>query len=148
MGLGFEFEMTGRQNIKMAMLYNNTLYKYSKELEQEVIDFTELGDKIDVPLKIYSSGMLSRLAFATSIMQHGDILLLDEVFAAGDKHFIEKSISAMKKKIDASQICIVVTHDQNIVREMCTRAILLQNGAIIADDTVEKVLQIYNQGSQ
>ncbi|MEM6338681.1 MAG: ATP-binding cassette domain-containing protein [Pseudomonadota bacterium] len=147
MGLGVEPEFTGRQNIKILMLYNNMLDKYSKEFEEKVIDFSELGEKIDQPLKNYSSGMLSRLAFSTCIFQNPDILLLDEVFAAGDGKFISKSLEFMKNKINTVPITILVSHQEEIVREHCNRCILVKDGRIIKDGSPDKILPLYNSGN-
>lgn len=147
MGLGVEPEFTGRQNIKILMLYNNMLDKYNKEFEQKVIDFSELGAKIDQPLKNYSSGMLSRLAFSTCIFQNPDILLLDEVFAAGDGKFITKSLEFMKNKINSVPITILVSHQENIVREHCNRCILIKDGKIVKDGTPNELIPLYNSGN-
>lgn len=143
MGVGFEQEQTGRDNIKMLMLYNNMLDKYNKEIEQEIIDFSELGKKIDLPIKIYSSGMLARLAFSTSIFQNPQILLLDEIFATGDSYFVEKSLNLMKNKFRNTPISIIVTHQENIVKENCTRCILLRDGNIVGDGKPSEIFKIY-----
>jgi lipopolysaccharide transport system ATP-binding protein len=147
MGLGVEPEFTGRQNIKILMLYNNMLDKYNVEFEQRVIDFSELGEKIDQPLKNYSSGMLSRLAFSICIFQDPDILLLDEVFAAGDGKFIEKSLKLMKDKINTVPITILVSHQEDIIRKHCNRCILVKNGRIIDDGEPDRIISIYNSGN-
>lgn len=143
MGIGFEPEMTGRQNIELALVYNGIIDRYSKDLEEEIIEFSELGEKIDWPLKTYSSGMLSRLAFSISIMQDPDILLLDEVFAAGDQHFLNKALVRMKDKFFSSPISILVSHQHDLIREICNRCIYLENGRIIDDGTPEDVLTRY-----
>lgn len=145
MGVGFEQEQTGRDNIKMLMLYNNMLDKYNKETEQEIIDFSELGKKIDLPIKNYSSGMLARLAFSTSIFQNPQILLLDEVFATGDNYFVEKSLNLMKNKFRNTPISIIVTHQENIVKENCTRCILLRDGNIVGDGKPSEIFKIYTR---
>ena len=147
MGLGVEPEFTGRQNIKILMLYNNMLDKYNKEFEQKVIDFSELGEKIDQPLRNYSSGMLSRLVFSTCIFQNPDILLLDEVFAAGDGKFITKSLEFMKNKINTVPITILVSHQEAIVREHCNRCILVKNGRIVKDGKPDELIPLYNSGN-
>lgn len=144
MGVGFEQEQTGRENIKMLMLYNNMLDKYSKDIEQEIIDFSELGNKIDLPIKNYSSGMLSRLAFSVSIFQNPQILLLDEVFAAGDSYFIEKSLNLMKNKFKNTPISIIVSHQEEIIKDNCNRCILLHDGNIIEDGNPLEIFKIYN----
>ncbi len=146
MGVGFELEQTGRENIKMLMLYNNMLSKYSKELEQEIIDFSELGNKIDLPVKNYSSGMLARLFFSVSAFQDSDILLLDEIFAAGDSYFVEKSTNFMKNKLKNISILILVSHQENIIKDNCNRCVLLKDGSIIADGNPNEILKIYNNG--
>ncbi|HJD64011.1 MAG TPA: ATP-binding cassette domain-containing protein [Rickettsia endosymbiont of Sericostoma sp.] len=146
-GIGFELEQTGRENIKMLMLYNNMLSRYSKELEQEIIIFSELGSKIDLPVKNYSSGMLSRLAFSVSVFQDADILLLDEIFATGDSYFVEKSTNFMKNKLQNIPILILVSHQENIIRDNCNRCILLKEGSIIADGNPSEILEIYNSGN-
>ncbi|WP_419235056.1 ABC transporter ATP-binding protein [Rickettsia endosymbiont of Nabis limbatus] len=143
MGVGFEQEQTGRDNIKMLMLYNNMLDKYNKEIEREIIDFSELGSKIDLPIKNYSSGMLARLAFSTSIFQDPQILLLDEIFATGDSCFVEKSLKLMKNKFRNTPISIIVTHQENIVKENCTRCILLRDGNIVGDGKPSEIFKIY-----
>ena len=144
MGLGFEPELSGRHNIKLAMVYNNLLPTYSKALEEQIIEFSELGDRIDLPLKGYSSGMVSRLAFSISMLQRPDILLLDEVFAVGDSHFVEKAKKVMKENLVNTPVAILVSHSEAMIKEMCNRAILLKDGKIIADGTPDEIYKIYN----
>jgi lipopolysaccharide transport system ATP-binding protein len=145
MGIGFELEISGRDNIKLALVYTNMLGLYSKELEEEIIAFSELGEKIDWPVKTYSSGMVSRLAFSISTIQDPDILLLDEVFAAGDQHFLHKAIKRMEDRFFSSSISVLVSHQHDLIRRICNRCILLENGRIIEDGKPEKVLKIYEE---
>lgn len=147
MGIGIEPELTGRQNIKILMLYNNMLDKYNKEIEKSIIDFSELGDKIDWQVKNYSSGMLARLTFSASIFQTPDILLLDEVFAAGDQHFIKKAINFMAQKINSVPITILVSHQIDLIKKYCNRVLLLKNGSIVEDGCPDKICQIYLSGN-
>ena len=147
MGLGIEPDFTGRQNIKILMLYNNTLNNYNKEIEEKIINFSELKEKIDLPINTYSSGMISRLSFSVSIFQNSDILLLDEIFAAGDGRFVDKSLKFMKEKIHATPIVILVSHQEQIIREYCNRAILMKSGNIIADGNPDEILSLYNSQS-
>lgn len=144
MGLGFEPEMTGRGNIKLCMLFNKIIDKYSLELEKKIIEFSGLEEKIDWPVKIYSSGMLARLAFSVSIFQEPEILLLDEVFATGDSEFIARSKTAMQNKFKQVPIAILVSHQEDLIIEMCNRALLLENGTIIADGAPQEILSIYH----
>jgi lipopolysaccharide transport system ATP-binding protein len=142
-GVGFDFEMTGRQNIKNALVYNYSLEYYSQKIEDEIISFSELGNKIDLPMKIYSSGMISRLAFSVSIIQDSDILVIDEVFATGDSYFTEKSQSKMSEKISNSKICIMVSHDISMMEKFCNRGILVNSGEIEFDGSVEECVAKY-----
>lgn len=143
MGIGFEPDMTGRENIELALVYNGIIDQYTQNLEEEIIEFSELGEKIDWPLKTYSSGMLSRLAFSISIMQDPEILLLDEVFAAGDQHFLNKALVRMKDKFFASPISILVSHQHELIREICNRCVYLENGRIIDDGKPDVILAKY-----
>lgn len=145
MGIGFDPELSGRKNIKLALVYSNMLSLYTKELEEEIIEFSELGSKIDLPLKGYSSGMLSRLAFSISMMQHPDILLLDEVFAVGDAHFVEKAKKVMRAKFMKAPIAVLVSHSEEMVKEMCDKAVLLKNGEIVDIDTPTAIYAQYNK---
>lgn len=147
MGLGFEYELTGRQNIKVLALYNNMISVYSKSFEERVIDFAELGSKIDLPIKYYSSGMLARLAFSVSLFQKPDILLLDEVFAVGDAGFVEKSLNTMKDKFGETPISVLVSHQEYIVKENCSRCVLLKDGSIIFDGSADEAFKIYDGGN-
>jgi lipopolysaccharide transport system ATP-binding protein len=143
MGAGFEPEMSGRANIKLSFAYRGKLRNYSKALEKDIIDFAELGEKIDLPLKTYSSGMGARLGFASVIFQDPDILLMDEIFATGDAGFIEKSQRLLRKKVDSVSISIMVTHMTNDFTSLCNRFILIHNGRIINEGSSKEVLGQY-----
>ena len=145
MGFGMEYEMTGRQNIKLMMVYSDMLDLYTPELEQQIIEFSELGEKIDWPVKAYSSGMLSRLTFSVNLYQKPDILLLDEIFAAGDNHFVHKSVSVMKDKFLSTPISILVSHQEELVKEICNKVFLLKNGTIVESGTPNEIFKIYNR---
>lgn len=143
MGAGFEAEMSGRYNIKLSYAYRGKLREYSKEIEQTIIEFSELGEKIDLPLKTYSSGMVARLAFASAIFQDPDVLLLDEIFATGDAGFIEKSQNILRKKVDNVSIAIMVNHSPNEFTDLCNRFILMDKGRIINEGTRKEILHQY-----
>ncbi|MDX1924789.1 MAG: ATP-binding cassette domain-containing protein [Rickettsiaceae bacterium] len=145
MGFGHEHEMTGRQNIKLMMVYGGMLELYNKELEEKIIEFSELGEKIDWPVKAYSSGMISRLTFSVNLFKSPDILLLDEIFAAGDQHFVNKSLKAMREKFLNTPISIFVSHQESLIKEMCNVAYLLKDGEIIESGSPDYVLNIYNK---
>ena len=143
MGAGFEPEMSGRYNIKLSYAYRGKLRDYSKTIEQTIIDFSELGEKIDLPLKTYSSGMRGRLAFASAIFQDPDILLLDEIFATGDAGFIDKANGILRKKVDNVSIAIMVNHDSNEFTDLCNRYVLMHQGRIINEGTRKDILSQY-----
>ncbi len=145
MGFGMEYEMTGRQNIKLMMVYNNMLDLYTKELEDAIIEFSELGEKIDWPVKTYSSGMLSRLTFSVNLYQKPDILLLDEIFAAGDSHFVHKSLKVMKDKFLNTPISILVSHQEDLIKEVCNKVFYLKQGEIVAEGSPEEIYRQYNR---
>lgn len=147
-GIGFDPEMSGRQNIKNALIYNYSLEYYSKRIEDEIIAFSELGDKIDLPIKIYSSGMIARLAFSVSIIQDSDILVIDEVFSTGDSCFNQKSQLKMSEKISNSKICIMVSHDILMIEKFCNRAVLLDSGEIEFDGSLEECVTRYKNKLQ
>jgi lipopolysaccharide transport system ATP-binding protein len=143
LSVGFEPDATGRENITYRGLLLGETPKGVKEKEQAIIDFADIGDFIDFPLKTYSAGMMVRLAFAISTSINGDILLLDEILAAGDAGFQEKAKKRMQELIDEARIIVVVSHDMAAIRRICTRAIYLRGGKLIADGNVDDVIKEY-----
>ena len=139
----FDFELSGRDNIYLHGAYIGHSPREIKAIEQEVLDFAEIADFIDVPVKYYSSGMIARLAFAISTMLHAEILLLDEVFAVGDGYFVHKAIDRMKALINKSQILVMVSHNVDQLREICNRIIWLHEGRIVGDGNVQDMLAAY-----
>ncbi|MCJ7856665.1 ABC transporter ATP-binding protein [Lachnospiraceae bacterium NSJ-143] len=143
LAVGFEIDATGRENIAYRGLLLGESPKSIKEKTQEIIEFAELGEFIDYPVKSYSSGMIVRLAFAISTMIKGDILLLDEVFGAGDAKFMQKAKKRIMGLIETAKILVFVSHDFNAVRELCNRAIWLDHGEVKMDGDVETVINEY-----
>jgi lipopolysaccharide transport system ATP-binding protein len=143
MGVGFDPELTGRENIKVGLIYSGRFFDYSEELEREMIAFTELGENIDRPMKGYSSGMRARLCFAVSLFQQPDILLLDEVFATGDASFVEKARSSMAHKFSTVPIALLVTHSIDLISQFCNRCIWMESGRILEDGQPETVIAQY-----
>lgn len=142
-GAGFHPEFTGRENIYL----NGAILGYDKSImqsiEKEVTKFAELEEFIDTPVKYYSTGMYMRLAFSLATAVHPDILVLDEIFAGGDASFMKKAQERMRLMIDNAKIMIMVSHDAELVRQMCNRVIWLNHGEIIADGNVNDVLDEY-----
>lgn len=142
LGVGFNPDLTGRENVYL----NGALLGFSnKEMDamyDEIVDFAELRDFMDQKLKNFSSGMQVRLAFSIAIRAKGDILLLDEVLAVGDAEF-QKKCNEYFATIKNKQTIILVTHDMNSIRKFCTRAILIEKGKVELDSTPEKVAKAY-----
>ncbi len=145
LGAGFNQKYTGRQNI----YYKGLLMGMSKEdvdkIIDDIIDFCELGDYFDLPLYMYSSGMSARLGFALAIFAEHDILIVDEVFAVGDKNFREKSAKKMRELFTSGKSIIFASHSDNQIREFCNRAIFIDDSKIVVDGTVEEALSAYNK---
>lgn len=140
LGLGFEPEATGRENIYyrgMAMGYSRrTLARH----EKEIVAFCGLGDFIDLPVRTYSAGMYVRLAFAISTAFSPEVLLVDEVFGAGDATFAQKAVARMQEIVRQSGIFVIATHDLALVESVCSRAIWLEAGRIVADGPTDTVI--------
>lgn len=132
-GAGFQPEFTGRENI----YFNGAILGYSNDqlhdIEQEVIEFAELQEFIDTPVKYYSTGMYMRLAFSLATTVHPDVLILDELFVGGDASFVERGKERMYKMIDRSSVMVLVSHDQSLLRSLCGRFIWLDHGKVVAD---------------
>ena len=145
LGVGFNPELTGRENVYM----NGALLGFSNEemdaMYDDIWDFAELKDFQDQKLKNYSSGMQVRLAFSIAIRARGDILLLDEVLAVGDAAFQEKCSEYFENLKDHNQTVILVTHSMANVRKFCDRAILIENGKIIEEGDPKKVADAYTK---
>lgn len=143
LGAGFHPDFSGRENIYFnASIFGLTKKQIDERLEQ-IIEFSELGDYIDNPVRTYSSGMYMRLAFAVAINVDADILLVDEVLAVGDQHFQEKCIAKMKELKEQGKTMVFVTHSLNTVTDFCNRAIWLKEGKIEMDGEPEKVIKAY-----
>src|SRR5271165_110262 len=143
LGAGFHHELTGRENI----LLNGLLMGHSKnemlEREQRIIDFAEIGDFIDTPVKQYSSGMYMRLAFSVATEVDPDILLIDEILAVGDAGFQQKCFDRLRSFKQAGKTIIFVTHSMDQVAKYCDRTILIDHGSIMADGHPDDVIPIY-----
>lgn len=141
LAIGFEYEATGRENIMYRGLLLGLSPKEVKAQSQEIIDFADLGEFIDYPIKTYSAGMLVRLAFAISTSLPGQILLLDEIMGAGDMIFMKKAKERMTKLINDAEIIIFATHDFESAREICERGIVFRNGNVIFDGEINAAIE-------
>jgi ABC-type polysaccharide/polyol phosphate transport system ATPase subunit len=143
LGAGFEPELSGRENIFL----NAALLGFCKpdvfRLYNSIVSFAELQDFIEAPLKTYSSGMQMRLGFAIATAADADILLVDEVLAVGDERFRKKCEDRIDSFRDRRMTILLVSHDMKAVQELCTRAIWLNHGRIVADGKPQVIVQQY-----
>jgi len=147
LGIGFNPELSGRDNVYLNATVLGMTQKQIDEKFDAIVAFSELERFIDQKLKNYSSGMQVRLAFSVSIHANRDILLMDEVLAVGDSNFQQKCIDQFKKLKDTGKTIILVSHSQSSIEEYCDRAILLKNGRIVKDGSPIEVFALYNTSS-
>ena len=138
--VGLNHDATGRENIVLRGLYMDIPPRQMRERIDDVIEFTELGTYIDMPVRTYSAGMMVRLAFAVSTCIRPEILILDEWLTAGDAHFLEKAQRRMQEFVTQSSILLLASHQFELVGQWCTRAIYLKDGAIEAMGPVDEVI--------
>jgi ABC-type polysaccharide/polyol phosphate transport system ATPase subunit len=145
LGAGFHADLTGRENI----ILNGLLLGLSKQeiqaREQQILDFAELGDFIDSPVKQYSSGMFMRLGFAVATEVNPDILLIDEILAVGDGTFRHKCAARIDDFRRRGKTIVLVSHSLDVVRQLCPRAILIDSGGLIADGPADEVIARYEE---
>ena len=143
LGAGFHPDFTGRENIYFnAAIFGLTRQEIDKRIN-EIIEFSELGDFIDNPVRTYSSGMYMRLAFSIAINVDAEILLIDEILAVGDQHFQDKCFAKLKEMKESEKTIVIVTHSLVQVRELCNRAIWIYNGEVRMDGTPNEVVDEY-----
>ena len=145
LGAGFDPQYTGRENIYLYGAVLGYRHKVIDEKLQEIIDFSELKDFIDVPLKNYSSGMKARLGFAIATIVEPDILILDEVLSVGDAKFRKKSEAKLMKLIDKGITVLFVSHNTDQVRKICNKAMILEKGKVISFGEVNEIADIYDK---
>ena len=143
LGAGFHPDFSGRENIFFnASIFGLTRKEIEKRMEQ-IIEFSELRDFIDNPVRTYSSGMYMRLAFSVAINVDADILLIDEILSVGDQHFQEKCFSKLEELKQEGKTIVFVTHGMESVERFCTRAVWLHKGLIKMDGDTKTVVQEY-----
>jgi ABC-type polysaccharide/polyol phosphate transport system ATPase subunit len=144
LGAGFHPELTGRENIILNGLILGFTRKQMREREQQIVDFSGIGDFIDVPVKQYSSGMYMRLAFAVATEVDPDVLVVDEILAVGDAPFQAKCFARLENFRQAGKTILFVSHSTAQVKQYCDRAILLEHGRVVMDDTADRVIEFYS----
>ncbi|HEX5466980.1 MAG TPA: ABC transporter ATP-binding protein [Candidatus Limnocylindrales bacterium] len=148
LGAGFDQELTGRENIHLAGAFMGIDHRVMEERLQDIVDFADIGDFIDAPIRTYSTGMRARLGFSIATAVDPDILLLDEVLATGDQVFRAKSRARVMQLVRGAKAVILVAHDMNWVIEFCNRAILLEHGRIVAEGEPEAVVAVHRAHSE
>ena len=143
LGAGFHPDFTGRENIYFnAAIFGLTRAEIDKRVNT-IIEFSELGDFIDNPVRTYSSGMYMRLAFSVAINVDADILLIDEILAVGDQHFQDKCFDKLEELRDSDKTIVIVTHNLEQVKKLCNRAIWIKDGKVEMDDEPKVVIPKY-----
>lgn len=142
--LGMDEQSTGRQNIRLRGLLLGMGDAEIRRKTDEIADFTELGDYLDLPLRTYSSGMRVRLAFAVSTAVDADILLLDEVLGVGDASFQEKAERRLKELHDRSEIVVLAIHSSETIRKTCTKVLWMERGKVRMYGEVNEVVDAYD----
>lgn len=145
---GFNTQLSGRENIVLGGLTLGLDQVQIREQIGQIIEFAELGEFIDVPMRYYSSGMMSRLSFAMVVSMEPDILLIDETLSVGDLEFQNKSQKAMGRLIEKATCQMIVSHSLDTIRSLCTRVILVESGKIVMDDKPDVVVKEYIQSAR
>ena len=147
LGAGFDLELTGKENIYL----NGAILGYSKEyLESkydEIVDFAEIREFVDMPIRNYSSGMMARLAFSIASVVQPEILIVDEILAVGDVAFQEKSFNRMKELMSGGATVLFVSHDLEKIEEMCDKVIWLDHGKVVMFGDTDEVCSAYRKAT-
>ena len=143
LGAGFHPDFTGRENIYFnASIFGLTKKEIDKRVDA-IIEFSELGDLIDSPVRTYSSGQYMRLAFSVAINVDAEILLIDEILAVGDQHFQDKCFNKLEELAASEMTIVIVSHSLESLKKLCKRAIWIHDGKIAMDGDCSKVVEEY-----
>ena len=143
LGAGFHDDFTGRENIYFnASIFGLTRKEIESKID-EIIEFSELGDFIDNPVRTYSSGMYMRLAFSVAINVEAEILLIDEILAVGDQHFQDKCFAKLHELKESDKTIVIVSHSLESIKKLCNRAVWINKGHIEKDGNTDEVIEEY-----
>jgi ABC-2 type transport system ATP-binding protein len=145
---GFDEEATGYENIMRRGLVIGARRSEIDARRAEIAEFTELGDRLDLPLRTYSSGMMLRLIFAVATAVEGEIVLLDEWIGVGDQQFRKKARQRLDEIVSRAGILVLASHEVDLIKSTCNRAILLEQGRIVAAGTTDEILERYLGGAK
>lgn len=145
-GVGFNKKISGRENIILSGMLLGFSKEYVLSKMDEIIDFSELGDFVDKPVRTYSSGMYSKLAFSVTAILETEIMLIDEVLSVGDEHFRKKSLAKMKELInDSERTVVIVSHSITTLQELCTKVMWMHDGEIKMLGEPKEILKAYKE---
>jgi len=147
-GLGIDSEISGYENIRMRGLILGMTPQEIEAQMQDIIDFTELGDYLDIPVRTYSSGMMTRLTFAVATCFAPEILLMDEWIMAGDASFISKARNRIESFVAKASILVLASHSLETCRQFCNKALWMDQGQIRSEGPVEDILAAYARQSE
>jgi O-antigen export system ATP-binding protein rfbB len=143
---GFDPEFSGRENIYLKGQLTGMTNKEIEEVEEDIVEFAEIGEYIDQPLRTYSSGMKARLGFAINVCIRPDILIVDEALSVGDSKFQKKCVDRIKKMIkDYGTTLLLVTHSTATAKQFCDRGIVLRSGRVLYDGDISDAIYLYNE---
>ena len=146
-GAGFHPDLTGRENVYLNAAILGMSEREVDEVFEKIVDFAEIREFLDQEVKHYSSGMFMRLAFSVAIHVHLDILLVDEILSVGDAPFREKCRVKFEEMIEQRKTMVVVSHDMDMVRELCARGIVIKRGKLLFDGPVEEAIAYLESGA-
>jgi len=145
LGAGFDFELTARENVFLNGTILGYTREYMKQHYDDIVEFSELGTFMDVPVKNFSSGMVSRLAFAIATIGTPDILIVDEVLSVGDYHFQQKCEARINWMKEQGTTILFVSHNIEQIKALCNRVIWLEHGHVLRMGTADEVCQEYQR---
>src|SRR6195256_4580676 len=145
LGAGFHHELTGRENILLNGLLLGLSKRQVEEREAQIIEFAELGEFIDSPIKQYSSGMYMRLAFSVATEVDPDILIVDEILSVGDGGFREKCLDRIRQFRDSGKTILMVSHEMSVMSSFCSRLLLVHHGRLLEDGEPSRVVGRYQE---
>lgn len=145
LGAGFDLDLTARENVFLNGAVLGYTEKYLKQRYQEIVDFSELQEFMDVPIRNFSSGMVMRLAFSIATLVEPDILIVDEILSVGDAHFQEKSFARMRELMSGGTTVIMVSHSIGQIKTLCNRVIWIKDHTVYMDGETNKVCDSYEK---
>ncbi len=143
LNVGFDANLSGSDNLVISCMFLGASRREAQRMHDEIVEFAELEDYIDQPLKTYSSGMRARLGFSVGLKMNADLLLVDEILGVGDAAFRSKAREAMMQRINSEQAVILVSHNHPTMVDLCQRVIWLENGEIRDQGEPERVVEAY-----